>query len=97
MKKAKNCPVCGSNKLKWVYYAPTDKAAPDLWEDMEDVGYQPMILAKRIECEECGATVPGLTLTLDDAVAYWNDPNPDGTRFVLQKIGEEKISEVEES
>lgn len=95
MKKAKKCPVCKSRELKWVYYAPPAEQAPDIWEDMVDVGYQPMILAKRIECRKCGATVPGLTLTLDDAVKYWNAVDKNGKIAVIQKIGEENVSEVE--
>lgn len=96
MKKAKKCPVCKSRDLKWVYYAPTAEQAPDIWEDMVDAGYQPMILAKRIECVTCGSTVPGLTPTLDDAIEYWNAVNNEGKTAVLQKIGEESVSEVEE-
>ena len=96
MKKAQKCPVCKSRNLKWIYYAPTAEQAPDIWEDMVDVGYQPMILAKRIECGNCGATVPGLTLTLDDAIDYWNAIDENGKIAVLQKIGEESVSEVEE-
>ena len=95
MDKAKKCPVCNSGKLKWVYYAPPAKNAPELWEDMVDTGYSPMILAKRIECSECGATVPGLVLVLDQAVDCWNALNEDGNRCVLQKIGEEPVTEVE--
>ena len=95
MIKAKKCPVCNSDKLKYVYYAPPAKSAPELWEDMVDTGYSPMILAKRIECSECGATVPSLVLVIDQAVEYWNSANVTGERCVLQKIGEEPVTEVE--
>lgn len=96
MIKAKKCPVCNSGKLKYVYYAPPAKDNPDLWEDMYDTGYSPMILAKRIECAECGATVPSLVLVIDQAIEYWNSMNEAGNRCVLQRIGEETVSEVEE-
>jgi hypothetical protein len=82
--------------LKWIYYAPPAKQVPDLWEFDED-GYSPLILYKRIECKDCGATVPVLAMTLDDAVDYWNrikNINA-GSRFVLQKIGEETVRDVE--
>lgn len=95
--KAKRCPVCDSRNLKWVYYAPPSQVAPEFWEDIVDDGYSPTILVKRIECADCGATVPGLALTLTEAEDYWNavDKN-DGHRFVLQRIGEEPVREVEE-
>ena len=95
MNKAKKCPVCMSDKLKWVYYAPSAKDAPELWEDMVDDGYSPMILAKRIECADCGATVPSLVLVLDDAIDYWNSVNEQGNRAVLQRIREEPVREAE--
>lgn len=96
--KAKRCPVCDSRNLKWVYYAPPSQVAPELWEDMVDDGYSPMILVKRIECADCGATVPGLSLTLDEATKYWNALNEanGNNRYVLQRIGEEPVREVEE-
>lgn len=96
MKKAQKCPICKSTELKFVYYAPRVEDAPEIWEDMVDVGFSPMILAKRIECKKCGATVPGLVLTLDDAVEWWNHINEDGSNAVLQKIGEEDVRGVEE-
>lgn len=93
--KAQLCPVCNSDKLKWIYYAPPAKSEPTLWEFDED-GYNPLILYKRIECAECHATVPGLALTLDEAIAYWNTKNKKtGSRYVVQKIGEELVREVE--
>ena len=91
---AKTCPVCGSNELQWVYYAPPEKSCPDLWEFDED-GYNPTILLKRIECKDCGASVGGLSLTCDEAIAYWNDTNSLNARYVMQKIGTEKVRNVE--
>lgn len=94
--KAKECPICGSRKLKYVYYAPSEKDAPELWDDMVDTGHSPWMLFKRIECEKCGASVPGLSMTLDEAVSYWNDINENTNyRHVLQKIGEEPVMDVE--
>ena len=96
--KAKRCPVCDSRNLKWVYYAPPSKVAPESWRDMANEGFYPTIIAKRIECADCGATVPGLSLTLDEAKKYWNALNEDNgdNRYVLQRIGEEPVREVEE-
>ena len=95
--KAKRCPICNSGKLQYVYYAPSAKDEPTMWEDMVDTGYAPMILFKRIECKECGASVPSLVMTLDEAVGYWNDINEKTDhRYVLQRIGSEDISDVEE-
>lgn len=91
MKKAQKCPVCGSNQLKFVHYAPPEKDSPDCWDYGED-GMEPMILFKRVECRECGATVPNLVLTIDMAIDFWNDINPKtGCRYALQKIGEEQF------
>lgn len=96
--KAKKCSICDSSELQYVYYAPSTKDAPDMWEDMVDCGYSPIILLKRIECKKCGASVPSLTMTLDDALSYWNDINDKtGHRYVLQRIGTEDVSEVEET
>ena len=97
MKKAKRCPVCQSNELKWVHYAIPEKVAPEMWEDMVDVGYSPMLLLKRIECKKCGATLPNVALTLDNALDFWNSYNEQGNRYVLQRIGEEDVREVEEA
>lgn len=95
--KAKKCPVCDSAELQYVYYAPSAKDEPTLWEDMEDSGYSPMILFKRIECKKCGASVPSLTMTLDDAIGYWNEINgKTNHRYVMQRIGTENVREVEE-
>lgn len=95
MKKAKRCPVCQSNELKWVYYAIPEKVAPEMWEDMVDTGYSPMMLFKRIECQKCGGTVASLSMTLDDALDFWNSYNEQGNRYVLQRIGEEDVREAE--
>lgn len=92
----KPCPVCKSSKLKFVYYAPPANAAPDLWEFDED-GFSPLIWFKRIECKKCGATVPQLVMTEDQAIDYWNSIKDadTGARYVVQKIGEENVHNVE--
>lgn len=95
--KAKKCPICDSAELQYVYYAPSAKDEPTMWEDMEDLGYSPMILFKRIECKKCGASVPGLAMTIDDALLYWNEINDKTShRYVLQRIGTDDLREVEE-
>lgn len=95
--KAKRCPVCDSEELQFVYYAPPERDEPTLWEDMVDAEYSPMIMLKRVECKKCGASVPGLTMTIDDALSYWNDINDNTNhRYVLQRIGTEDVREVEE-
>lgn len=88
----KPCPVCGSTNLKYVHYAIPQKYAPDLWEYDED-GNRPLIWLKRIECKECGATVPSLVMSLDHAVEYWNAIKDDetGARYVVQKVMEETV------
>jgi hypothetical protein len=56
-----------------------------------------MILFKRIECKKCGASVPGLTMTIDDALSYWNDINDKTNhRYVMQRIGTEDVLKIEE-
>ena len=82
------CPVCKSKKLKLVHYAPPTKDAPDLWEFDED-GFMPLIWFKRVECCDCGATVPTLEMTLDQAEFYWNE------NYVMQKITEEELTATE--
>lgn len=95
--KAKKCPICDSAELQYIYYAPSSKDEPSLWEDMDDCGYSPMVLLKRIECKKCGASVPELTMTIDGALSYWNDINDQTNhRYVLQRIGTEDLREVEE-
>lgn len=96
--KAKKCPVCNSSELQYVYYAPSAKDEPDMWEDMVDCGYSPMILFKRIECKKCGASGPWLAMTTDEAISFWNDIN-DKTdhRYVLQRIGVEDVLEIEKT
>lgn len=95
--KAKKCPICNSAELQYVYYAPSAKDEPTMWEDMDNRGYSPMILLKRIECKKCGASVPGLTMTIDDALLYWNDINKKTNhRYVLQRIGTDDLLEMEE-
>lgn len=96
--KAKRCPVCNGTELQYVFYAPQAKDEPTMWEEMVDTGYSPIILFKRIECKKCGASVPGLTLTIDDAIGYWNDINKrTNHRFVLQRIGTESVTGEEDS
>lgn len=96
--KVKRCPVCNGAELQYVYYAPQAKDEPTMWEEMVDIGYSQIILFKRIECKKCGASVPGLTMTVDDAIKYWNDINEKTNhRFVLQCIGAEAVTDVEES
>lgn len=95
--KAKKCPICDSAELQYVYYAPSAKDEPTMWENTINYGYYPMMLFKRIECKKCGATVPSLTMKLDDALSYWNDVNIKvDHRYVMQRIGAADISEVEE-
>ena len=95
--KAKKCPICDSAELQYIYYAPSSKDEPSMWEDMDDCGYSPMVLLKRIECKKCGASVPELTMTIDGALSYWNDiNNQTNHRYVLQRIGTEDLREVEE-
>lgn len=89
------CPVCKSKKLKLVSYAPSAKDAPDLWE-LEVDGFMPLIWFKRVECCDCGATVPQLVMTLDQAEDYWNANNEKtGTRYVMQRIAEEALTATE--
>ena len=84
--KAKRCPVCGG-KPKYVHYS-----IPGAIKDPDGI----YILLKRLECEECGATVASLSLTLDDAVEYWNRINKEGKRVVFERVGEEPCRDVED-
>lgn len=91
----KRCPVCGCRDLRFVHYALPASAAPECWEYDED-GYMPMIWMKRIECTKCGATVPQLVLTVDQAIEYWNAINETtGSRYVLQRLREESLTASE--
>lgn len=86
MVKASRCPVCGG-KPQYVHYS-----IPGATNDPDGL----YILMKRLECVDCGASVAELVMTCDDAVAYWNDINPEtGKRYVLQRVGVEPCS-VEE-
>ena len=81
--KAKRCPICGG-KPQYVHYA-----IPVMSEG---------ILFKRLECCDCGATVPHLMVACDDAIEYWNDINP-GTgkpQWILTRVMTEPVREVEE-
>lgn len=85
--KVKRCPVCGGVP-QYVYYS-----IPNATKDPDSI----YVLLKRLECSECGATVAMLVMTCDDAESYWNDINPNtGKRYVLEKVGSEPCSEVEE-
>lgn len=96
MEKVKKCPVCGSRNLKYMLYAPSEKDAPELWDFDEWGGFSPMMYFKRIQCE-CGATVSGLSLTIDGAIDFWNGKDKNtGRRYPLQFFGEETITDVEE-
>ena len=87
--KAKRCKLCGGEP-KYVHYAPPRTDHPELWKDMEN-GLEPIMLFKRLECKLCGATVPSLSLSLDDAVKIWNEQN------ILVRYMEENVLDVEES
>lgn len=93
----KPCPICKSQKLKMVYYAPPATENPDLW-DWDENGYFPLIWFKRIECANCGATVPNLVMSVDDAIDYWNKIKDDktGSRYVLQRLTEDPLTATEE-
>lgn len=85
--KAKRCSVCGG-KPKFVYYS-----IPGATKDQDGL----YILFKRLECEDCGATVASLALTCDEAVEYWNSLNKEGKRVVFERVGEEPCSDVEDA
>ncbi len=89
---AKRCPECGG-KPKYVYYYVPEEAGGSFEFD-ENGEYSPDILLKRVECTECGATVAGLSFTLDGAIKCWNKEF-DGHRLILRKYGEGKIYNVE--
>jgi hypothetical protein len=86
--KAKRCPLCGGQP-QFKYYAVPACKCPDGWEYTED-GYEPMILAKRLECVGCHATVPFLVLSCEDAVQAWNDEQ------MVQFIGQEPVMDLDE-
>lgn len=95
--KVKKCPICDSAELQYVYYAPSAKDEPTLWEDTYDNGFSPMILFKRIECKKCGASLPSLEMTIGDTISYWNEINDNTNhRYVLQRIGVEDVLDVEQ-
>ena len=85
--RAKRCPQCGG-KPKYVYYAVPQDVDPSGWEFTE-YGLEPLILFKRIECKDCGASTVHLSITCDQAVSVWNDGH------ILQYIGNEDVSDVE--
>lgn len=86
--KVKRCPVCKTGTPKYMMYS-----IPGATNDPDGL----YVLFKRLECRNCGATVPNLVMTVDDAVSYWNDINPKtGRRYVLEKTGEEIAFDVEE-
>lgn len=77
---AKRCPICGG-KPQFVYYC-----IPGATDDSDGL----FVLMKRLECKDCGATVPQLMISSYNAIKYWNkiDPNT-GKRCVLQRYGTE--------
>ena len=86
--KVKRCKLCGGEP-KFVYYCIPESDHPYAWYEDDD-GKEPYILLKRLECSNCGATVPQLMMVIDDAVDYWNEQN------ILERYGEEKVRNVEE-
>lgn len=86
---AKRCKLCGGEP-KYVHYAVPKQDYPDGWYESADGFDEPYVLFKRLECSRCGATVAQLTMTIDEAVNYWNEQN------ILVRYGEEKVWEVEE-
>ena len=86
--KVKRCKLCGGEP-KFVYYCIPECDHPDAWYEGDD-RKEPYILLKRLECSNCGATVPRLMMMIDDAVDYWNEQN------ILERYGEEKAHNVEE-
>ena len=85
--RAKRCPQCGG-KPKYMYYAIPKDQDPDGWE-FREYGLEPLILFKRLECKDCGATAAQLAITCDQAIQIWNDGH------VIQYIGNEDVSDVE--
>ena len=84
---AKRCPICGGTPQVVHYEIPQPFTNPD---------YQ-YVHFKRLECTICGATVPRLVMSVNNAIAYWNEINPNtGKRYVLQRVMTEHIWEVEE-
>lgn len=74
---AKRCPICGGKPQVINYCVP---------KCISEMG----LLLKRLECKECGATVPQLDMTLDDAVKCWNAINKaTGERYVWKKAATE--------
>ena len=58
--QVKRCPICGGEP-QFVHYC-----IPGSYDDLDDI----YVLFKRLECSECGATVPQLVMTVDDAINY---------------------------
>lgn len=88
MMKAKRCHLCGGEP-RYIHYAIPQQDLPSAWYESCDFGWEPYVLYKRLECSQCGATVPQLAMTCDEAVAYWNEQK------ILMRYGEEKVMEVE--
>lgn len=84
---AKRCPLCGGEP-KYVYYAIPEADFPDGWE-FGEYGLEPLILYKKLECKDCGATPTQLSILCDQAIETWNEGH------VLQYIGNENVSDVE--
>ena len=83
MKLAKRCPIC-NGEPQYVHYC-----IPGSMEESDGL----CMLLKRLECKECGATVPELSFTCDEAVEYWNEVNlKTGKRYILQRAMTELCS-----
>ena len=87
--KIKPCALCGGD-AKFVYYAIPEKDNLEGWE-LTEFGTEPMMLLKRIECRDCGATPLYLYMSMDDCIKAWNDEF-DGGRRILQRWSEENCS-----
>jgi hypothetical protein len=90
---AKRCPECdGEPQFVHFYIAKEDGGHFMIDENDEVI---PSVWLKRLECTQCGATVPELAFTCDEAILYWNARVEDGG--LLRKYGTEKVHYVEPS
>lgn len=88
---AKRCPECdGEPQFVHYYIAKEDDGHFIVDENDEEI---PTIWLKRLECTQCGATVPELVISCDNAILNWNARVEGGG--VLRKRGTEKVSDVE--
>lgn len=74
--QAKRCPLCDGEPQYKHYTIPEEDEELTVW-------------FKRLECRDCGATVPHLVMTLNDAIDYWNEGK------VLAFKANERVSNVE--